>query len=86
MLQALFNTLMTLVQVVALAVTVVEIASEVDGTKGAEKKAAAIAKAKELLPPEKLGFFGQFYDQIAGLLIDAIVAYANAKGFFRKSA
>jgi hypothetical protein len=29
--------------------------------------------------------FAGLYDQIAGLIIDAIVIYANAKGFFVRS-
>lgn len=85
MLGKIFEALQVLVQVAGVAVLVVEIASESTGAKGAEKKAQAIAKMKELLPPERLGFFGQFHDQIAGLLIDAIVVYANSKGFFVKS-
>lgn len=85
MLAKVFELVQALVGVAAVAAVVVEIMADTTGAKGPEKKAQAIAKMKELLPPERLGFFGQFYDQIAGLLIDAIVAYANAKGFFPKS-
>jgi hypothetical protein len=85
MLQKVFEVVQAFVQVLALVTVVVEIASDATGAKGAEKKAQAIAKAKELFPPERLGAFAGLYDQLAGLLIDAIVAWANSKGFFVKS-
>jgi hypothetical protein len=85
MLQKVFEVVQAFVQVLALVTVVVEIASDATGAKGAEKKAQAIAKAKELFPPERLGAFAGLYDQLAGLIIDAIVAYANSKGFFVKS-
>ena len=85
MLQKVFEVAQTFVQVLALVTVIVEIASDATGAKGAEKRAQAIAKAKELFPPERLGAFAGLYDQLAGLIIDAIVAYANAKGFFVKS-
>jgi hypothetical protein len=85
MLQKIFEVVQAFVQVLTIVTVVVEIASDTTGTKGAEKKAQAIAKAKELFPPERLGAFAGLYDQLAGLLIDAIVAYANSRGFFSKS-
>jgi hypothetical protein len=85
MLQRIFEVAQAFVQVLALITVVVEIISDATGAKGAEKKAQAIAKAKELFPPERLGAFAGLYDQLAGLIIDAIVAYANSKGFFVKS-
>ena len=85
MLQKVFEVVQAFVQVLALVTVIVEIASDATGAKGAEKRAQAIAKAKELFPPERLGMFAPLYDQIAGLIIDAIVAYANSKGFFVKS-
>ncbi len=85
MLQKVFEVVLAFVQVLALVTVVVEIASDTTGAKGAEKRAQAIAKAKELFPPERLGAFAGLYDQLAGLIIDAIVAYANSKGFFVKS-
>jgi hypothetical protein len=85
MLQKVFEVTQAFVQVLALVTVIVEIASDATGAKGAEKRAQAIAKAKELFPPERLGAFAGLYDQLAGLIIDAIVAYANSKGFFVKS-
>jgi hypothetical protein len=85
MLQRVFEVIQAFVQTLALVTVVVEIASDATGAKGAEKRAQAIAKAKELFPPERLGMFAPLYDQIAGLLIDAIVAWANSRGFFVKS-
>jgi hypothetical protein len=85
MLQKVFEVVQAFVQVLALVTVVVEIASDATGAKGAEKKAQAIAKAKELFPPERLGAFAGLYDQLAGLIIDAIVAWANSRGFFVKS-
>jgi hypothetical protein len=85
MLQRVFEVIQAFVQTLALVTVVVEIASDATGAKGAEKRAQAIAKAKELFPPERLGMFAPLYDQIAGLLIDAIVAWANSRGFFAKS-
>lgn len=75
-----------LVQAVAFVVAVVELASEVDGAKGAEKKAKAIELLKTLIPPQDLPpFLAERYDAVAGLLIDVIVALFNKLGFFQKS-
>lgn len=85
MLAKVFEVVQVLVQVAAIAAVVVEIMADTTGAKGAEKKAQAIAKMKELLPPERLGGLAFLYDPIANFLIDAVVAYANAKGFFPKA-
>lgn len=86
MLTKAFEVLQGLVQAVALAVTIVEIAAEADGAKGAEKRARAVAKVRELFPPERLGGFAWLWEPAVNFLIDAVVAFANAKGFFPKSA
>ena len=70
----------------AITAVVVEILADSTGAKGAEKKAQAIAKMKELLPPERLGSLAWLYDPAASFIIDAVVAYANSRGFFDKSA
>lgn len=85
-LTAVMAVLPKLLQAVAFVVAVVEVASEVDGAKGAEKKAKAIALLKELFPPALLpDFLAERYDAVAGLLIDAVVALFNRLGFFQKS-
>jgi len=85
MLQRVFEVAAAFVQVAALEATIVEVASETDGAKGAEKKARAIAQMRELFPPERLGFLAPHYDALAGLVIDVVVAWANQRGFFAKS-
>lgn len=86
MLAKVFEIAQALVQVAAIAAVVVEILSDTTGAKGAEKKAQALAKMKELFPPERLGNLAWLYEPAANFLIDAVVAYANSKGFFGKSA
>lgn len=82
-LKVLTAVLPKLLQAVAFVVTVVEVASEVDGAKGAEKKAKAIALLKELFPPALLpDYLAERYDAVAGLLIDAVVSFCNHLGFF----
>lgn len=85
-LTAVMAALPKLLQAVAFVVAVVEVASEVDGAKGAEKKAKAIALLKELFPPALLpDYLAERYDAVAGLLIDAVVGFCNHLGFFQKS-
>lgn len=86
MLQKAFEVIQGLVQAVTLAVTIVEIAAEADGAKGQEKKARAIARVRELFPPERLGGLSWLWEPAVNFLIDAVVAFANAKGFFAKPA
>lgn len=82
----LMAVLHKLIQAVAFVVAVVEVASEADGAKGAEKKAKALALLKEVFPPAELpDFLAERYDAVAGLLIDAIVALFNRLGFFQES-
>ena len=85
-LKILTAVLPKLLQATAFVVAVVEVASEVDGAKGAEKKAKAITLLRELFPPALLpDFLAERYDAVAGLLIDAVVALFNRLGFFQKS-
>lgn len=86
MLAKVFEVLQGFVQAVAVAVLITEVAAEGTGAKGAEKKAQAIAKLREIFPPERLGGASWVWEPLANFLIDAVVAYANAKGFFVKSA
>lgn len=82
----LTEVLEKLIGAVALATTMVELAAQVDGAKGEEKKARAIALLKQLLPPSTLPkWMGDNYDQIAGILIDLVVSILNRMGFFQKS-
>ena len=75
-----------LVGFTALATTLVELGASLDGAKGEEKKARAIALLKQLLPPNTLpGWLAANYDQVAGVLIDLVVATLNRLGFFQKS-
>lgn len=82
----ILEAVQALVQVAAIAVLIAELAGEATGAKGAEKKAQALARMKELLPPERLGGLAWLYEPAANFLIDAIVAFFNSRGFFARSA
>lgn len=76
-----------LIEAIGIGATIVEIASQTDGTKGTDKKVKAIAQVRTLLTGVKLpALLEQNFDSVVGLLIDVVVAVFNKTGLFTKSA
>jgi len=83
-LRRILDALGKLVEVVTVAVTLVELKEE--EAPGPEKKAEAIAQIKELVAPLDLPpFVANNLDMIAGFLIDVVVGVLNREGFFKRS-
>lgn len=79
------EALQVLIGMVSLVTTIVELASEMDGAKGEEKKARALTLLRQFLPPESLpSWLARNYDGVAGTLIDLVVSLLNRMGFFKK--
>jgi hypothetical protein len=67
----------------AILLVVIAVELETEGTgKGAEKKAAAQARLKETLDPVLPDWLNPVVYNGAGMLIDALVVFANRTGFF----
>lgn len=82
----LLDALPKIIETVGYVVTVIELLSTLTGEKGDTKEDKALEMLKKFLPPDGLPkFFQDNYDEIARVLIRAVVAFFNAKGFFSKS-
>lgn len=72
-----------------IAVTFIVFGHEVPGQNGADKKAAALAKVKEILAApggfDWPAWLAPYQDVLLGLAIDMAVLLANRSGFFARS-